>query len=255
MLLIMASLHAAELDRAIKKLGEDADLAIPVVRLQEDAVLYSGLITKVGLQRVTSLLVAHPHIKWLAINSAGGEINLGMDMGDLVYSHKLNVRVTFICASSCANYVFTAANEKIIDDGAIVGWHGSAIQKGLSGQLSRKQIVRQLQFDPSFSLASPEQQSKIIEGVRAQFKTYIAESELRQSKFFKKIHVNQTITVIGLSYVHGLYCMSVPDMAKFGVDKVTASRRYPKDSLPRFQHAHDPIYFLELGKTHVAHAG
>ena len=45
-------------------------------------------------------------IKWLAIKSVGGEVNLGLDLAEFINKNSLNVEVTEYCLSSCANYVF-----------------------------------------------------------------------------------------------------------------------------------------------------
>lgn len=254
LILVTVATHAAVHGDSFTRLKHESELNTPILSVKGDTVFYSGSLTKQGINNFAKLLAEHSDIHWLVINSVGGEINNGMDMGDLVYSHKLNVRVTFICASSCANYVFTAADIKIIDKGAIVGWHGSAIQSGLASQMSKKQIVRQLKSNQEYSMLTPEQQNKAIANIQAKFKQYIAKAIARQTAFFHKIHVNEDITVVGLNVAHGLYCMSVSDMAKFGVHDVTASPDYPRDSLPRFKNSHDPIYLFDPGTNHVVDA-
>ncbi|QJR80473.1 hypothetical protein CA267_006640 [Alteromonas pelagimontana] len=48
--------------------------------------------------------------------------------GNFVRDRQINVVVRILCASSCANYVFTGAKSVYLEAGAIVGWHGGALQ-------------------------------------------------------------------------------------------------------------------------------
>ena len=51
-----------------------------------------------------------------------------MKIGLWIFDHELDVIVDELCFSSCANYIFTAGKNKIIEKDAIVGWHGSEQQ-------------------------------------------------------------------------------------------------------------------------------
>lgn len=60
----------------------------------------------------------------LAITSPGGEVNAGMDLGEIVFTHQLSVKIEDYCLSSCANYVFTTAPQHQISNWAVIGFHG-----------------------------------------------------------------------------------------------------------------------------------
>lgn len=60
----------------------------------------------------------------VAIESTGGEINLGLDLGSFIFKNQLNVKVDSYCFSSCANYIFTAGIKKNLVKEAVVGFHG-----------------------------------------------------------------------------------------------------------------------------------
>jgi hypothetical protein len=105
-----------------------ADVPAVEVSADREALSYTGPVTAAGLHRLRThyaALLQQP--RWLAINSSGGEVNTAMDFGDWIFEQRLNVRVVDRCLSACANYLFTAARQKIIEPGAIVAWHGSAI--------------------------------------------------------------------------------------------------------------------------------
>lgn len=71
-------------------------------------------------------------IDTLVINTIGGSVIDGMEIGEIIRRDKLNVSVDGYCISSCANYFFLLAYGKTIK--GIVGFHG--------GVLSNKWQVR-----------------------------------------------------------------------------------------------------------------
>ena len=93
-------------------------------------LVYEGAITKELNQNVfEAFRNADTKPKKLMISSPGGEIGLGMELGEWVREHNLDIEVANLCASSCANYVFTAANKKYLRKNSVLIWHGSAWQK------------------------------------------------------------------------------------------------------------------------------
>lgn len=91
-----------------------------------DTIVYTGPLSDAANQQVAALLDARTAT--LRISSRGGEILLGMDLGELVFSHRLDVEVAEHCLSSCANYVFAAGRKKILGRHSQLGWHGGALQ-------------------------------------------------------------------------------------------------------------------------------
>lgn len=132
------------------------------------------------------------------INSRGGEIGLGMDLGELVYEHQLNVEVPKYCFSSCANYVFPAGKVKYLHFRSLLGWHGGALQK--------------MQFEDA-EMAQAYQQ-------------YIGPIREKEQAFFQKIKVQQESTIAGQSAEYDQYkdCVgwrySRNKMAEYGIDQV-----------------------------------
>lgn len=60
----------------------------------------------------------------LSIRSKGGEVNVGMALGRWVRERRLEIKVMEFCLSSCANYVFPAAQQKTVSNFAVIGYHG-----------------------------------------------------------------------------------------------------------------------------------
>lgn len=149
--------------------GRGADGTTFVARMG-NTIVYRGDITAQANQRVAELL-QQPGVRVLKITSPGGDIERGMDLGELVHAHRLVVRVDGFCNSSCANYVFAAAPVKVLDAHALVGWHGGATQD----------------FAPSFK----------TDAEREQFERYIAQARAREASFFERIGVQQASTTWG----------------------------------------------------------
>lgn len=141
----------------------------------------------------------------LVVSSGGGNVSWGLELGEWVYDNGLVVVIEGICASSCANYVFTAARHKGLKKDSVLIWHGSSWQKD-ADELYR-------QGDASV----------------------VAWRELEVG-FFEKIGVDHRITIYGLSrypfrtYLGAIMTLnpiqgfdfSIEDMAKFGVTNVYA---------------------------------
>lgn len=145
----------------------------------------------------------------LHIKSGGGDVMLGMELGYFVHEHQLDVEVDQYCGSSCANYVFTAARQKILRQDSVLFWHGSSYQPDMD------QILR-----------NDNDEEKLT--------PFIKDWRLADNQFFRSIQVSPTITVYGMladprwadaaerkkpPYLMG-WAYSVDDMKKFGVTNV-----------------------------------
>ena len=111
-------------------------------------------------------------IRTIIVNSGGGDIRGGMQLGKYIYNNKLNLIVDKNCYSSCANYLFTAAVTKIVNADSEVGWHGGTMQP-----------------DWKFPQNIPEEQKQLF------YKELILLKQ-EEKNFFKHINVNQKITYL-----------------------------------------------------------
>jgi hypothetical protein len=204
----------------------------PQISIEGSSLRYEGVINAEGFIKIKSAIKkAKNDIQWIYINSAGGQIDISMDMGLWVFRNGLNVRVQNVCLSSCANYIFPAGKKKVIEKNAIVAWHGSAIQKNLNS-LEIKQIDNALA-----SIDDPAEREKEKNKIIKDYSQYISAMKLKQENFFNKIGVNQDITVIGQSEkynVKNYWAMSVEDMNKFGIMNVIAPDDYPKSEVSKY---------------------
>ncbi|WP_313171469.1 hypothetical protein [Massilia oculi] len=174
---------------------------------------YSGYLDDDANQRLFALyesLAIKPTV--LAIESKGGIVDFGLDLGDWVYRKGLDVKVSSYCLSSCANYVFTAAPRKTVSNVAVIGFHGgiSSTKFDLGGE-------RQAAYDAMTS----EQRDAFWAGHRKEIQPLLQ----RETDFFKKIGVRQDITTYGQASRFDLpdmdgWTFTREDFARFGVDRI-----------------------------------
>jgi hypothetical protein len=211
------------------------------VSLEGDRVRYAGELTHEGFAALKSIADGKP-VHTLTITSAGGEVNAGMDFGEWAFERRLDVEVDEICLSSCANYVFPAARNKLIRPGAVVAWHGSARQRGLMESLEREIDGRVR------SLAAP-QRDRERQRMRRATADYLARSQRRQDVFFQRIRVEEFVTRVGAEEygMTGLYFLSVEDMSRFGITNVIAPPDYERSDLADIRRRHQvDIAYLRL---------
>lgn len=113
-------------------------------------------------------------IHTLVVDSGGGEVMSGLRLGEFVHNNNIRVIVRDYCASSCANYVLTGSPEVLVEKGALIGWHGGALQ-----------AIYRPQFG-GISMQNPDARDMIIEW------------QDKEAKFFEKVGVNQIVTVLGM---------------------------------------------------------
>ena len=221
---------------------ERIQLADGVTVTREGArVRYVGELTEEGFAALRQVSDRQP-VHTLLITSTGGEINAGMDFGEWTFEQRLDVEVDEICLSSCANYVFPAARNKLIRPGAVVAWHGSARQRGLMERLERE-IDGRLR-----SLAGPQRDHE-RQRMRRATADYLERSQRRQDAFFQRLRVDEFVTRIGAEEygVNDLYFLSVGDMSRFGITNVIAPPDYVRTDLSRTMRLHQVrVVYLKL---------
>ena len=153
------------------------------VDLNENTVIYRGKLSPSANEKLLSILKnGKSKVEWLSITSEGGEINHGMDLGNIVHDYDLKLEVNEYCLSSCANYVFSAASHHRISNHAVIGFHG-----GITGM--EQEIT-------SFIDGLPEEER---ESTKQNLEKYMKSAVIRERNFFEKIGVDQQITTLGQS--------------------------------------------------------
>jgi ATP-dependent protease ClpP protease subunit len=110
----------------------------PYVHLFRDGTIkYRGYINFAGyqlLQKEYADAASKGIQTTLRIKSKGGDPYAGMMMGRFIKEKKMRLKVRDYCLSACANYLFPAATNKLIEKDAIVGFHQSQSGMRIDGE-------------------------------------------------------------------------------------------------------------------------
>ncbi|AIG05291.1 Uncharacterised protein [Pseudomonas fluorescens] len=198
--------------------------ALPVtVDVIGDSVHYTGDLNADAVAKLADQVKAsNGSVAKLVIDSGGGDVNVGMDLAEIVLAAELDVIVKRLCASSCANYVFPAGKRKQINPGAVVIWHGSAIQESLMAGPTLEDI----KFEDGAALSGPDKMA-LFESWRGDAIRYVEDAKVRQNALFKKIGIDDRITVMGQQLKAAQeWTVSIKDMERFGIRNVSAADNY-----------------------------
>jgi hypothetical protein len=191
---------------------------LPIVNAKNQTINYAGVINKKGAALVLEFINTNLY-KELHIISGGGEITSAMEIGSAVFDKKMNVTVSHFCNSSCANYVFPAGENKKINEGAFVLWHGDARQRNFI-ETGNKLLERS--SNNNDKPLSEEEQKRLL---RHQ------ENLRMQDAFYAKIGINGSIARIGQEIENWdkrawLWALPVSTMNAFGIKNIDAPSDY-----------------------------
>jgi hypothetical protein len=96
-----------------------------VKRFNNGVIQYFGPI---DMQRVEKFKRLYQQGDKLLVNSNGGSLYAGIDMGNFIHQNRMTVEVANLCISSCANYIFLAAETKVLNKNSLVVFHGGPKQ-------------------------------------------------------------------------------------------------------------------------------
>lgn len=189
------------------------------INIEGDVLRINGDITKSMYKDVSRYLQGND-VTSILITSNGGDIDAGISIGRLIYTYKLDIEVLDYCISSCANYLFTAAVNKTIQDGAAVIWHGNTQQKNFR------------EFDLCGRTVSsfdgfPMDNEEIKEMSTPEIQREWAVRQQSEYEFYELIGVNDYIARVGQEpKYYGNFTLSVEHMLTFGVTNVQAPKNY-----------------------------
>jgi len=104
-------------------------MSVPgTIKIQDQFIIYDGWLNEANNKKLFEVFESAGQAPtWLTVNSQGGSVEYGLELGEWIVEKGLDVYIPQLCASSCANYVFTAGKRVVLNEHAIVGWHGSPI--------------------------------------------------------------------------------------------------------------------------------
>jgi len=158
---------------------------VPQVYVNDNELHYVGELDGAANGRLFALYDTLPEKPTvLSIRSRGGPVQHGMELGRWVRAHKLDIKVLEYCMSSCANYVFPAAQHKTVSNFAVIGLHGGPG----SGQFAFDAATQKM-----FDAMPPEQRSAMMDGLKATIK----EQGDKEAAYLKEIGVGADHTTLG----------------------------------------------------------
>lgn len=193
------------------------------VSLHDTVISIDGHISAATLEELVRLTEANPDVRHLRVTSERGDPMAAMQIGYLLQQKQFVIEVTDVCLEACANYLFTAAEERIVQANALIAWSGGALDRSWIYQW----------------------RSYILPGLKS-FATRYADTYLRrETRFFERINVDQHITVYGFdknigcvnNAYRGFY-YSAADLLSMGVG---VTRFVPEDGKQDF-HIADSNY-------------
>lgn len=207
----------------------------PIIEMRDGKLYYDGSMTVAAAKRLIALYEAQ-EIKptLLRIRSGGGDIVAGMDVGEFVHRNQIAVHVVDYCLSSCANYVFTAGKYKVLSPGALVAWHGSAIQKVWRINRAQRKALKEKYVCKSRETCDSELAELERNLLRErEASPLLAAARVRQRAFFDSIGVDDAVTVYGQDIAHCncVWTFSIDDMRHFNINDVREDRVW---YLPQF---------------------
>ncbi|MES2040374.1 MAG: hypothetical protein V4495_21350 [Pseudomonadota bacterium] len=108
---------------ALSSVAFAAEPEYTIKNIDAKTVQYDGDIVLGSHKDLLTYLT--PETERLKINSPGGNAEEAMLMANEIRQRNIQLVVESACLSSCANYLFLAAQSKVLEPGAFLGFHGS----------------------------------------------------------------------------------------------------------------------------------
>jgi hypothetical protein len=190
-------------------------LAIPIIGTENAVISYTGPLSKEGTGKVLPLIESN-QFKTLRINSRGGDVMAAIEFASAVFDHGLDVEVTELCNSSCANYIFPAGRRKTISLGAFVMWHGDARQKDFMAVLQQLETVERA---VGYAAMTNDQRNRL---------DFERSSIAAQDALYAKLGIDGRIARFGQEIDPPIAFWAMPKdaMAAFGIVNVSAPDTY-----------------------------
>ena len=146
-------------------------------QISSDTLSFKGGINEDELEKFNQNF--NSNIKKIIVDSGGGLADAGLSIGEIIAKSNIDIVVQGVCMSSCANYLFTAGKNKIINNG-VVGFHGN--MTAYASTTTREESNRQAMD----SGTTEEDANKFYDKLINEFLP-------REKAFFKKLSVSQEL--------------------------------------------------------------
>lgn len=209
-----------------KRLEIEKELPGTWTVVDEETLKFEGKIANDSAKDFEEAMKKIKTLKNLILNSGGGSTRAGIAIGLRLSTIRPKVYVRGICASSCANYLYTAGSEKFIDYGW-VGFHGNhaSTAKNMTRSKLRTMLVDFYnKAQKSFVETEIDEQ---VEGALADFQKDLEP----ERKFLEAVGVQQDLFDIadredkgtGLSVGFDFLVPTEATQTKFGISHVVGA--------------------------------
>jgi len=123
--------------------------------------------------------------KKVVVTSLGGDVKYGIYIGKDIFDRKLDVIVRDYCLSSCANYIFLAGKNKIIENNSIIGFHGTSFSVPGGEEIKKIILDSKGEFIKTKNILQIKNQKKF------QYESYT--DNISDLEFFEKLAVKKNI--------------------------------------------------------------
>lgn len=147
-----------------------SDVAEYTCSYADKSIHYNGNTT---LQLVNCLLDAPQDSGKLVITSSGGDADVAIFAAHVVSEMALDVEVVGWCASSCANYILTAAKRVYLDQHSVVYVHGAP------GVPDRERLIKALEKS-GFTDSSPKFEATVSDNMKRAALSYELHNNFRE---------------------------------------------------------------------------
>lgn len=181
------------------------------LRINESTIKFEGEITFEEYENYLAIISDNDRV--MILNSEGGFTGAGVDIGLDMLSRDLTVIVRNECLSSCANYLFLAAEKKVIDNG-YVGFHGSNTEYEKN---DLENDVEEMKND------------RLSEHEISNYVSLISEISSKEKEFFDKVGVDPRLFEISRlddkgardGNVYDFLALSLRAFSEYGIDNVS----------------------------------
>lgn len=147
-------------------------------------------------------------IKTIILNCGGGNVLGAIPIAERIQRQHIDIIVDGICASSCANYFFIAANNKKVLEGSLVLFHG-----GITPLLEQEGKIAEEMTKAGATKAQIESQTKDLH-----------EGAIKERAIYKKAGVDMSLLEYSHRTTNGKYNFWAPPLEtlkQLGVRNVT----------------------------------
>ncbi len=211
------------------------------------AIYYRGQIRTADVKALLAE-TSKVEVKWIYVSSVGGSGLPAISLANRVREWGATIVVEDICMSACANYVFPSARKKVINDGAIIIWHGGGQSKAMQSAIEIAEQKAQTALDSGDVSAGQGWLDAIKDA-------YSLKEEERQ--LFAQLGVDERVTRVGELIGEPAsknWTISPEDFAKFGILNVSIPSGYANEAYLKNLKAHVPIKVDVLNHGQMASA-